>query len=305
MQIFVFSSICSTFLFGMLFDYRMFLIQLGIVLVYFYGSWKRGCGKTSITKKISMSLWGSPQEPVVLCGLEFNCEKIDNFIESYNKKHPKGRITYTHVFMKIIALSFKKTQKLNGTIAFGHFIPFENVSVTTLVDVEGKNLLSATVKDCNLLPMEELRRQTNAQIKTLKTKKDKSANTQMGLVKILPTAVVSCLVQITYFISYLLGRDVGPVKIKKYNFGNVVVTNVSSMKYYNSFAPLSNFTGCVILLVICKPQKKVVSDANKNPMVRKMIKVNITVDHRFGEGQTMNPIVSNAYRLIDNLDELI
>ena len=266
---------------------------------------KRNHGLTSTRKKIAISTWKAPEDPSLFGNLEFDCEKIDNFLNSYNKKNPEAKLTYTHFFMKVMGVGFTKSPTINGTIAFGNFIPFEGVHVSTLVDVEGKNLVSVTVNDCDSLSLPEIRKKANGNIKKMKMKKDENVKEQMKLINLLPTPIVSCVVQISSFVSYFLGKDFKPLKLKKYQFGNILVTNISSIDLDFAFAPLTNFTGAVMVVVICKPKEKIVVNEKKELVVRKMININITVDHRYGEGATLEPIIQEMYRLVDNPHEML
>ena len=262
-------------------------------------------GKTSVRKKIAASSWGAPSDPSCYGNLEFNCEKIDAFIESHNKKNPEQKISYTHFFIKLFGKSFIKAPDANGVFAFGQFVPFKGVNLNTVVDINKKNLVTIPINNCELLKFSQIREQLNKRVKDIKKNKDLETNEFMKKMSLLPTPFVSALLQFSTFVSYYLGIDFAPLKLKKYAFGNIVLTNVSSYKIYNTFAPLVNFSHSSLVAVICRPFMKPVVNEEGEIVPRKVINLNVTFDHRYGDGGMLNLILEELYRLIDNTHELL
>ena len=261
-------------------------------------------GRTTTRRKIAMASWGAPQDPSCYGTMEFDCEIIDNYIEAFNKKNPKAKITYTHFFMKVLGNSFYLSPEANGTIAFGQFVPFNSVNINTLVDLDGKNLAGVTIENCEKLSLSEIRLKTNEKIKKIKLRKDANVKEQMKIAKMLPAPVMSVLMVVTSFISYYLGMGVKALKIRKYNFGNVVLTNVSKMEVYDTFAPLVNFTGAIIVAVICKPREKVVVNKNREMEIKKVMTFNVTFDHRYADAMSVRKTIQEIYNLCAEPEKL-
>ena len=305
MHLFTVTSIVSTFLYGILFDWRLLCLQLLIIGIYMIGHKLNDHGRTSTRRKIQMGSWGAPQDPSCYGVMEFDCEIVDEFIASYNKKHPDEKITYTHFFMKALGQSVAKSPDANGTIAFGQFVPFNGVHINTLVDIDGKNLAGVTVSNCDKISFSEMRKKTNSAVKKIKSKKDANFKEQMKIAKMLPSFMMACLLQFSSFLSYYLGIDVAAVKIKKYQFGNVVLTNASSMEVYNTFAPLVNFCNAIVVAVICKPRDKVVVGEDRQMQVKKIIQLNMTFDHRYADAMSIHPTIKELYRLVANPQDML
>jgi pyruvate/2-oxoglutarate dehydrogenase complex dihydrolipoamide acyltransferase (E2) component len=251
-----------------------------------------------------MSLWGRPESPSCFCTLDLNCEIIDKFIDSYNKKNPNNHITYTHFFMKLMGKSLYKSPSANGAIIFGQFYPYTGVKITTLVAVGKRNLSGVTVHNCQSLTFNEIRDKTNPAIKQIKNDKYEEHNQQMKLTFSLPTFVVSFLLQLASFASYFLRLSIKIFRVKKHSFGTILLTNVSEMKYYNSFAPLVNFTNAIMVTTICKPKDEVVVE-NDQMVIRKMLKLKITFDHRYADAASIHPTIKEIYRLAENPEDLL
>lgn len=304
MHLMVFTSIASTFLYGLIFDWRLMFIQATIIMLYFLGSRSYSkTQKTSVRRKIAMSSWGQPSEPSCYGNMEINAEKIDIFIEKYNEANPKARISYTHVFLSAIGKAFAKVPGINGKLVFGNFVPFHSVDINTLVSVnDGKNLNGVTVRNCDTLNLAEIRSQVNAMIKKTKTNKDDDFKEQVKMGKMLPACILSLLIALSSFISYSLGISVGLFRLKKHSFGSIILTNVTKMNVTNTFAPLVNFAQSICVIVMCKPELRPVVDEHGEIVVRKMMNVNVTFDHRYADGHQGSLLVEEIYHALDNLD---
>lgn len=305
MHLFTFTSLASTFIYAFLYDWRLLSIQLTIISLYYLGARLRSRGKTTTRNKIQMGTWGAPQDTSAYGTIEVDCGIIDDFIEKYNQKNPDARISYTHFFMKLIGMSIAKAPRINGTIAFGEFVPFEGVNVNTLVDIDGKNLAGVTVQNCDSLSLSEIRTKTNSKVKALKTKKDENVKEQMKIAKMLPSSIMACLLEISTFITYNLGLDFKALRLKKYQFGNVVITNVTKMGINHVFAPLVNFTRSICIVVLCSPEDRVVVDENKEMVVKKMMNVNITFDHRYADAAAVQPVIKELKTVASNPEKML
>ena len=59
---------------------------------------------------------------------------------------------------------------INGAIAFGKFRPYEGSSVSTLVDIEGKDLASVTLYHVDSMTIEDIREAIKGRVKEIKSK---------------------------------------------------------------------------------------------------------------------------------------
>lgn len=301
MNLLVFTSLASSFLFALFYDCRLLALQASIVALYFLGAWSyRGRSKTSLRRKIAMSSWGEPSDPTCFGTVEVNCEKVDSYLEKYNQANPEAKVTYTHYFLKALGVIFRDVKGINGKIVFGNFIPYDSVSVNTLVNIDDKNLAGVLVKNCDSLNIGELRSQVNAGVKKLKTKKDENFKEQMNIAKMLSSFFMSVLLHVSSFISYELEMDVKPLKIKKNAFGNILLTNVSKMNSRNTFAPLISWSKTMCVLVLNRPFMKAVVNEEGEIVPRKIMNVNISFDHRYADGAQGSLIVKKLNEIVDN-----
>ena len=306
MHLLVFTSILSTFLYGTLVDFKLLFLQSLIILIYLYFAYKRDHSETTVQRKVCVANWSAPEDPSCYCSIELDCETIDSFIDAYNQKNQAEQITYTHFFLKLLGLSFRKSPSANGTMSFGQFVPFEGVHISALVDVnvQGKDLKTVTLNNCESLSYSEIHGIINKRVKSSKSNQKNSEN-QNTFTSLLPAPLVSCLLAVGSFVSYYLGTGLGLFKLRKYHFGNVLLANLSLMDIYDSFVPLVGFSNSILVATICKPRKRAVVATDGQMVARKTINLNVVFDHRFADAVGMSPALDEIYRLAQSPEETL
>jgi pyruvate dehydrogenase E2 component (dihydrolipoamide acetyltransferase) len=295
----------SIFAYAILYNWKLLQLQVLFLIGYFFMSFLiEKKNPTPIRKKTALATWNSPGDPSVFNNLEVDVGILDKFIAKHKQKNPDENITYTHLMLKALAYTIKSIKNLNSTIAFGSYRSIKDVNISCLVDVKGTNLAPMLVRNVNRLNVGEIQQQIKSKIKHLKTKKDKDFNHQMGIVNFLHSSLVSVVISLSSFISYYLGQEIKVLKIKKYGFGTAVLTNCTNMEIYNSFAPLVPFTKSMCVAVLCKPKLRPVVDEKGEIVVKNMMNINVTFDHRYADGFQASLMIKNMYHFINNMDTL-
>lgn len=300
MHVFKLTMFLSFILYGLLIDYRLFIIQISIYGLYFIGSEKRYKKKTSTRKKMAFSTWDKPDDPSFYSNLDLDCEIIDDFIIQHNRSHPDSKITYKHFFLKIIGLSMKKCRKLNGTWSFGQFVPFDRVDISLLNETPGRPQNPILFHSCDQLSLVDISQRAQEAVKESRIEENRLFDFGLRIAKFLPTPVISFFLHVISFISYQIGWDIKSLNVDKFNYGNVVLTDMSSMEFYNGHYPLINISNAVLMVAIFKPKKKVVVCQNRDLKVKKVIRVSLTLDNRFGDATDLNPFVKEFYAVAKN-----
>ena len=306
MNLLVFTSLASSFLFALIYDWRLLGLQLLIIGLYFLGAWSyRKRSRTSLRRKIAMSSWGEPSDPTCFGTVEVNCEKVDAYLTGYNNKHPEAKITYTHFFLKALGVIFREVKGINGKIVFGNYVPYDSVNVNTLVNVDDKNLTAVLVKNCDTENIGSLRTQVNTMVKKVKLKKDDDFKEQMKVTKMVHSFIMSILLTITSFLSFELELSVKALRVKPNGFGNILLTNVSKMNSRNTFAPLISWSKSMCVMVLNKPFMQAVVDEEGKIVPRKVMNVNISFDHRYADGAQGSLMVGVLNDVVDSPEKYL
>ena len=305
MHIFKSTAIFSIFAYAVLYNWDLLKIQIAFLAFYYIMSFMIELkSPTPLRKKTAIGSWNSPGDPQVFNNLEIDVQILDDFLEKHKQKFPNQKVTYTHLALKSLAYTIKSIKGLNSTISFGSFRHHDDVNISCLVDINGKNLAPMMVKKCDKLSVGEIQQQMRDRVKSLKTKKDKSFNHQMKIVKILHSSIVSAILSISSFISYTLGINFTILKIKKFGFGTAIVTNCTQMEIYNSFAPLVPFTNSIFVVVLCKPRMRAMVNEKGEIVAKNMMNINVTFDHRYADGYQASLMVKSMYHFFNNMNTL-
>lgn len=240
---------------------------------------------TTIFQKLRIAEYQDSGDPTAFAKLDIPLDDIDKYLAEYNKKNPLKKITYSHIGLKAMGLALKEIQGC-GKHSFGNFIEAEDeeLSSSLIVNIENKNIMNLTVRDCYNSSLKEIAAQMKGKVGKMKKNKDPTVKRQMKLVRLLPSFIVHFLILFSGFMSYNLGLDFKPFKIKRHNFGFGVITNVTGFDVSDVIPAHINLLRDVLVMIISNPVVKPFAE-NGKIVKRKVVKVNLAFDPRFGKGE--------------------
>jgi pyruvate dehydrogenase E2 component (dihydrolipoamide acetyltransferase) len=236
----------------------------------------------SIRQKIAISQWSSPQTGEIYMKASVDATKVKQYLKNIEDK-TKERVTITTFIGKCVGLVINKSRKLNGRIVLGRFVPKKTVDICFLVAAPDDDLGFATVEDIvhkSLLEITQLIKPKAVQIREGKDYDKKQID---DISRILPTFLMGPIASISAFISNCIGIPVKPLGLKRFAFGGAVVTSVGMLGIEDAFAPFTPFFHVpIVILIGAIKDKAVVVDGNI--VIRPMMNINVTVDHRYSDG---------------------
>ncbi len=253
----------------------------------------------SIRSKIRIATWNDSGDPTVFGKIEVDLTEIDNFLEKYNEKNPDNKLTYTVIFAKAFGQGLSTSKHLSGKIAFGAFVPSNQVNISVLCDIGGTNLANVLVEGCDKNSLKELNDQLKRKVKSLKMGKDKDFNKQTLLGSLIPSFLTQIILVVSSWICYDLNLAVPPLNLKPNNYGNGILTNVSNFNVFDFSAPHVPFLKTIVVAVMNTPALKPVVVDGKI-IIRKIMNLNISYDHRFADGSDAPRMLKNLERVFSN-----
>jgi len=284
MNIALVALILTFFIYGFAVDCKLLAIYFSIIGVYALINILLPNKYNSPRRKIMMATWSEPSEGNIFSRFEYDTRNYDRYIEK-TKEKAGIKVTLTHVAIKALAEVLKTAPDINGKISFGKFIPYDKVSISCLVDIEGgKDLASITIEDCDKLTLEEVAEFIRDKARNIKEKKgDADHKKRTGPAHILPTFVVSWLMELSSFLTVYLGLSIPAVGLKKYPFGGGLVTSVGMFNIKDTFAPFPGFTKVPMAMTVCAVEKKPIAEGDR-VVVAPVIGLNVVLDHRYMDG---------------------
>ncbi len=271
----------ATFIWGLLFEPRFFLIFASLLSIYtLLGYW---VGETNSNKKFNIMSYKDSGDPTGFAKMEIKLKKLDKFLEDYNSKNPQSKLSYTQIGLKSLGEAMKRVKTINGYFSFGNFMPLKDVTSSLIVDIEGKNVINLSVPGCGSSSIRGIRSKIKGKIGKIKRNKDKRVKRQMNVIKYIPSFMIGMLINTLSFLSYNLGIPFPLIKFKKRHFGNCMLTNVIGFNVEDALPSLVNIARTVMVEIINTPKIKAVAE-NGKIVKGKVLNLNFCFDPRYGKG---------------------
>lgn len=240
-------------------------------------------GQMSTRRKLAIATWGPPDEGTIYGKLTLDAGEAQHYVE-HLRATTGEKVSVTHLVGKAIALAMAQCPDLNGRILFGAFEPFSTVDITFLVALEGgKDLAKVKIADLDKRPVKDIAAELRAKAEKLRGGRDPDFEKSKGLLRALPTWLIRPVLKLTGWLTGALGLSVPALGLERFPFGSCIITSVGMLGIEEAFAPHTPFARVPVLVLVGAVTDQVVARAGV-PVVRPMLTLTATVDHRFVDG---------------------
>jgi pyruvate dehydrogenase E2 component (dihydrolipoamide acetyltransferase) len=253
----------------------------------------------SLRRKIAIATWSSPKEGNIYGKISVDMSNALAYID-FLRKTSSQKITVTHLVGKAAAVALKDCPDINGRIFLGKYIPHKTVDMAFLVSLEGgKDLAKFKVLDMDKKTTVEIASDLALGARRLREGKDANFEKPKGLIKFLPTWLIRPLLWLTGYISGAMGIDVEFLGLEKFPFGAGIITSVGMFGLDEGYAPPTPFARVPLYITIPEVKKRpvVVED---QIVIRPMLDVTATIDHRFLDGHRGAILAKVMRNLLEN-----
>lgn len=259
--------------------------------------------KMTTRRKLAIATWGPPDEGNIFGKLTLDATEALAYL-AHIRATTGEKVTMTHLVGKVVGNALAKAPGLNGYIRFGRYIPHDHVNVTYLVALEeGADLAKAKVDDIDKKSVVEVAQDLRARAEKLRKGADDAFEKSKGPLKILPTWLIRPLLKFTGWLTGSLGIDMPAFGLEKFPFGSCIVTSVGMFGLDEGFAPFTPFARVPVLVLVGTVKDGVVA-IDGAPVVRKLVTITATIDHRFLDGfqggvlaKTVRDQIENPWQL--------
>jgi len=258
--------------------------------------------RMNMWRKVALSAWNRPNEPVIYCRTTLRPESAISFLEKVNK-NSETRITMTHLIGKICGIILSEHEDLNSSILFKKAYVREGSDVffhVSLIDENGKeNLSGAKIDNCAKKTIFEISKELNREAKTIKKGEDITFLKIKKVMKLTPLFFVSALVRLTAFIQYRLNLWSPLLKTKQDSFGAMMLTNIGSLDFEEAFVPFSHYTNVNSIIAM---GKIIEAPVIENGEVKVGLTQNFcwTIDHRVIDGSGGAKVLKTFKKYYEN-----
>ena len=243
-----------------------------------------------VFRKVAFGTWKTAADPSVYGQVDLDMTEALKFAESYSQKH-QVKITPTLLVARAISHCMVMRPEVNGMIRCGKIYLRKDVSIFFQVNIPGsgtdkaaKASLSGTVvHGVDKMSLLELAQKLSRNAGEIKAGKDAAFNQTLNMIRWMPWGLVGYFLRLGSWLTYGLNLNLSKFGLPKDPFGSVMITGVGGMGIDFAWAPLCPYTRVPLLLAIGAVRDRPVA-IDKQVVVRPMMSIGITFDHRFIDG---------------------
>jgi pyruvate dehydrogenase E2 component (dihydrolipoamide acetyltransferase) len=234
-------------------------------------------------RRLAVHSWRAPQDPSVYAILDIPMAGALTYMERMRAEHGV-HVTVTHLVAKALALSMRRYPQLNGIVARGRIMLRDTIDMFLQVATEGGNdLAGVKISNVDQKSMLEIARETEERVATLRARRDRQVQRTKQLLDRIPLPVLGPLMRTIAYLIYDLDLDLSRFGVVKDEFGSAMISNVGGFGISTAMAPLVPFARTPVVLLLGEVGDRVVAEQGR-AVVRPMITIGVTFDHRFMDG---------------------
>jgi pyruvate/2-oxoglutarate dehydrogenase complex dihydrolipoamide acyltransferase (E2) component len=256
-------------------------------------------GKNSAFRMLAANSWLPPNDPQIYAVVELEMAKALAFIEKF-RKDEGVKATPTHITIKAAAILLARHPKINAKCEGGNIYQRDSVNISVAVDVGGaKDLGLVLLRDVDKMPLKEIVERTAKAAGEVKRGVDRDLGRSRVLYNKLPPFLLRRYFDIADILINKLNLDLRLFGVPRDPFGGAFITSVGMLGVEECFAPIPTLSRVsVALLVTAIKDRPWVEDGKV--VVRPIMKLCVTFDHRIVEGYEAAAIANELKEIVAN-----
>ena len=240
--------------------------------------------KVSPWRKVAMGTWRTAKDPSVYGSMDFPAE---NILKCLKENQSRGiKLTPTVIVASALAKAIHEAPSINCMIRFGRFYQRKEINIFLQVatDDAGEDLSGMLIRQCDRKGLPEIAREFKEKVAQIRSHQEVEYSQSKKTIKLIPGFLVGTVLDVLGFILYQLNIWSPLLGAPRDGFGTAMVTSVGMLGLDGGFPPLVPYAHCPLLIAVGKIQKKVLADENGQIIVKDMLPISATFDHRYLDG---------------------
>jgi pyruvate dehydrogenase E2 component (dihydrolipoamide acetyltransferase) len=272
--------------------------------------------KTDVSsfRKIAIGTWQTAYDPSVYGTMEIHMDEAMKYIAEFRKRTGR-RITVSHLMAKAMGAVFQEVPDANAVLRWNRVYLRKRIGaffqVVMTDEGAGKTDLSgATIYDIEQKSLYQIQEEFQAKVDKVRARKDEALESTRKTFLSIPYLFLNRFLKILGFFSFQMNLDLRWAGIPSDPFGSCMITNVGTLGLDVAFVPLVPYSHVPILLAVGAVKDEAVVEDGQI-VIRKIMRVNATFDHRFIDGfhaATMSRVLrkwlEHPYASFDKIEEL-
>jgi len=262
-------------------------------------------------RKIAIGTWRTAYDPSVYGTLDLKMDEAMRYIAEFRERTGR-RLTVSHLMAKTMAAVFQECPDANAILRFNRVYLRKTVGIFFQVAMTDEGMSKADLSGATLYEVEkkslvQLCDEFDAKVAKVRARKDEALEKTRATFLGIPYFALNFALKAISFFLFTLNLDLRWAGVAKDPFGSAMITNIGSLGLDQAYAPLVPYSRVPILVATgAVRERPVVEDVQV--VVRKMMSVNATFDHRIIDGfhasvmsRVMREWIEHPYEHFDSL----
>lgn len=234
-------------------------------------------------RRVAVHSWRAPSDPTVYALVDVPMAGALAYLERL-RAATGTHVTVTHLVAKGVALAIGAFPQMNGIVARGRIMLRETVDVFLQVATAGgQDLAGVKIAEADRKSVLEIAREADARVRALREGRDMAVERTKSALARIPLRLLGPVMRLVAYLIYDLDLDLSRFGIVKDEFGTVMISNAGSLGVGVALAPLVPFSRTPMVVLVGEVEDRVVAEGGQ-PVVRPMLTLGVTFDHRFMDG---------------------
>ena len=265
-------------------------------------------------RKIAIGTWSDAYDPSVYGTLDLRMDEALRYIEQFRARTGR-RLTVSHLMAKAAAMVLAECPDANAVLRFNRIYLRERIGIFFQVVMtdqgEGKvDLSGATLYDVEKKSLLQICDEFEQKVRLVRERKDPALEKTRGTFHSIPYLFLNRFLKLLSFFSMTLNLDLRWAGVPSDPFGSMMITNVGTLGLDVAYVPLVPYSKVPILLATGEATERAVVEDGQ-VVVRKMMAVNATFDHRIIDGfhaavmsRVLRKWIEHPFENFDRIEEL-
>ncbi len=253
-------------------------------------------------RKLAVHSWRSPIDPstYALCDMPMRaaleyCERA--------RAATGVHVTVTHLVVRGVALAFRRFPQMNGIVARNRIMIRDGVDIFMQVAAGGGAELSGIkIARADEKSAVDVAREACERVERLRQRRDRQVERTKSMLDRVPLWALGPLMRTISYLIYDRDIDLTRFGVVKDEFGSAMVSNVGVFGITHAFGPLVPFSRTTMCVLVGAVEDRVVAEEGR-PVVRPMLTLGVTYDHRFMDGYHGGEMAAITRAYLANPDE--
>lgn len=255
--------------------------------------------KISTFRKLSQAIWERPSDPSTLGFLEIDTTPVQKLLDRLNAEGG-AKVTLTHVLTKVMAKTLEAHPHFNVLIRRNRLYLRNDIDIFVQVFTEenGRSDLSgAKIRDAHKKSLKEIAAELSVQAGGIRKGDDPNLKQSKSVVGIFSGRPLKWILRFLEWLTFDLNWSPKFLGLPPNPFGAVMITNVGMFGLKLGWAPLVPFSRTPVVVTVGEITDRPVAE-NGKVVIRPIVQMGYTVDHRIVDGYTAGHAAETIRRLL-------